>query len=137
MLVGLAAFACGEQEHLPSKPVSLNGGTLHYDDTGCYAVYPTAVHGQRADTVTFQCGAVIIGFADSTRWSDIRPLLRELGIIAIYDWFPMTRREDSDLVLRVLIEVPVGKEKQTIERARQHPHVKHAEPNHLIRGGLP
>jgi hypothetical protein len=132
MSAGVIAFACAQGNVRPTTPVSLNGGTLHYEETRCYAVYPDTTQVQKADTLPFACGAVIIGFADNTRWSDIRQLLKELGIIAIYNWFPMTGREDPEPVLWVVIEVPVGKEKQTILKAEQHPRVTSAGPNYLI-----
>lgn len=87
----LVVSACTETDDFRNE-MALNGRTLHYDDTGCYEVSPAAAQDQQADTLPFECGVIIIRFADGTRWSNIRPLLREYGVAAQLKRIPVRPR---------------------------------------------
>jgi hypothetical protein len=128
----LAAAACDGSTGLLNEPVPLDDALLHYTGDRCFAVIPGRTTDAKLDTLPFTCGVIIIGFSDSTRWDNIQDLVHNLGG-RTGNRFPSS----GEYVFHVDFYVPVGREKQAIEKARKDPRVTYAELLYSIRVGVP
>ena len=119
LLILLALASCQDADSLPQEPILLDGTELHYtENSGCFYVsFDTA--SAVTDTLVFMCGSVGVTFLDPVARADAAVFAKRLnGRIRSASPF------GTDSIIFMVVDGPVGREKQMIEAARRDARVQ-------------